>query len=237
MGDAIFALPLATACEAEQVEAEFYTAMPELLAGLKYVKGFKVPPYGSDENSKLVGTRLKYDRYRGSYFDSYYDAHGMKTLLISAQRLACERLCSFARPAPLSNVGYVVAGAPRLPARHKNKKTSGDEGNPYVYEGEIVNARREGWAVVAVGKDETYTAPLFADVDVTDKLSLSDLIFTVMHAEYVISQVSFLTALAGCLGVPVKYIPGCRELPEKHARHIEGVAWKKNLQPTEKGVH
>ena len=230
LGDAVFALPLAMAHEAEKIEAEFYTGWPELLTGLNYVKGFKAPPWPSEENLKFDGTRLKYDRYRGSYFDSYYTAHGVKTPLESAQEMAQERLSGFADAFDIPRTPYVVAGAPRYPERHKAKAVAGDEGSFLHYESEIINAKREGYFVANVGCDEIYTAPLMGDIDFTDRLTREQLIYLVSNAKYVISQIGFLTALAGCLGTYVKYIQGADEPNERFLRHVEGVTWKKNLR-------
>lgn len=230
MGDAIFALPLAMAHEAEGVAAEFYTALPELLNGLTYVKGFKVPPWPSEENLKFDGTRLKYDRYRGSYFDSYYLAHEMKTPLVEAQKMAGERLRAFEAKCDVPYGSYVVAGPPRLPERFKIKGTRGDEGDAIVYAREIECLRAEKFSVLAVGKSETYTSSILADVDLTDVLSFGELIYVVCRAHYVVSQVSFLTALAGCLGTPVIFIKGAREMPDRFQRHVYGVTWEKNLR-------
>lgn len=238
MGDAIFTLPLAMAHEAEKIEAVFYTAMPELFAGLEYVKGEKVPPWDSEANRNFDGTRLKYDRYRGSYFDSYYLAHGMKTDLVDAQEMAALHLGFKMDPADQfwpPDVVYVVAGWPRLPARHKAKKQRGDEGNYGAFALALAGARQSGYAIAAVGQDEVYEPePDFktgCDLNLNDVLSFRELMNVVESAEYVVSQVSFLTALAGCLGTPVKYIPGAKETPERFARHVEGVTWKKNLRP------
>ena len=231
MGDAIFTLPLAMAHEAEKIEAVFYTALPELFTGLKYVKGEKVPPWDSEENRKFEGTRLKYDRYRGSYFDSYYLAHGMKTDLVGAQEMAAQQLLNIAKTPFYPAGDYTIVGIPRLPARHKAKKQRGDDGEQGAFMVEVMEAREKGRKIVAVGKDEIYTHGLNVDFDLTDKLSFPELILMVHNAWEVISQVSFLTALAGCLGIPVKYIPGVKETPEKHAKHVEGVTWKKNLRP------
>lgn len=230
LGDAVFALPLAMACEAEKIEAEFYTGWPELLTGLNYVKGFKVPPWDSEENRKFEGTRLKYDRYRGSYFDSYYAAHGMETDLVEAQEMAQHWLTHSADAFDIPRTLYVVAGAPRYPARHKVKAIAGDEGSFLHYESEILNAKREGYFVANVGCDEIYTAPLMGDIDFTDRLTREQLIYLVSNAKYVISQIGFLTALAGCLGTYMKYIQGADEPNERFLRHVEGVTWKKNLR-------
>lgn len=230
LGDAIFALPLALAHEYEKIEAEFYTAWPELLDGLRYVKGFKVPAWPTEENLKFDGVRLKYDRYRGSYFVSYYMAHVMKTDLVEAQKMAQHRLSDLADPYELTQAAYVVAGTPRLPARHKEKKIRGDEGDPVAFYAEISEAQKQGFSVVSVGKDEIYTTPFSGDIDLTDKLTLVQLIDVVQGARYVISQVGFLTALAGCLGVPVNFISGAREPLNRFYQHVNGVTWKKNLR-------
>lgn len=238
LGDSIFALPLAMALESEKIESEIYTGAPEFFAGLEYVKAVKVPALDSEANRKFDGVRLKYDRYRGSYFDSYYHAHGLKTDLVEAQEMAALHLLRniFTPYTPPNVRPYVVAGAPRLPARHKEKKQCGDEGSSVVYDDVVAAAKRAGHYIIAVGKNETYTWPSGADFDATDLQEYRELIFTVAYAEYVISQVSFLTALAGCLGVPVKFIPGVHETPERFERHVQGVTWKKNLRAEAPGT-
>ncbi len=187
LGDALYNYPIIKGL-AKQNEIELETQYPELFAHLPNVKASK-------DELKGVDLKLRFYVMQRPAYDQLCLKAGvapefdLTDLLGSWSVIPPRAICVVKEPCAS---GYVKEkGEMKHAADHKEMQT-------------WIEKNRDKYYFISVGQNEKYTERLKVDLDLTDKLSVFELISLCSNASAIITQVGHLIPLACAFNVPLK---------------------------------